>query len=126
MKLIKDYVKRFHECNLPSPEKCLKIESGDMKYISDWIENGQIKGKAKDMFEWIEMRYFTNSLKNIEIDASIQDEIRKRFFLKNWRKIILFSEYQMKYRYYSKVIEQIKEKTKLKMSQEEFLDIFEK
>ena len=40
--------------------------------------------------------------------------------------IILMSEYQMKYRYYTKVIESIKEKSFSGMDSEEFLNLFQK
>ena len=40
--------------------------------------------------------------------------------------ILLMSDYQMKYRYYTKVIESIKEKSFSGMGNKEFLNLFEK
>ena len=60
MKLIENYAERFHNCTIPSPEKCFELENGDELYIKRWITNGKINGKLKDIFEWIEKKYLSN------------------------------------------------------------------
>ena len=111
MRLIEDYVERFHNYTLPSPEKCFELEDGDELYIKKWITNGKINGKVKDIFEWIEKKYLNNKVKLKKTDKEKFDEIQRRFYIKNWRIILLMSNYQAKYRYYSKVIALIKGKT---------------
>ena len=54
------------------------------------------------------------------------EEIVRRFYIKNWRIILLMSEYQIKYRYYTKVIESIKEKSFSGMGNKDFLKLFQK
>tara|TARA_Y100001978_G_C23316191_1_gene256152 strand:- start:20 stop:400 length:381 start_codon:yes stop_codon:yes gene_type:complete len=126
MKLIEDFVERFHNDDLPSPEKCLILEDGDEIYIKKWINNGRIMGKAKDMFEWIEKKYLNNKFELQKIDPLKFKDINKRFFLKNWRMIILLCEYQLKYRYYLKAVNSVKEKSYSSMSLDEFFKLFEK
>ena len=126
MKLIENYAERFHNYTIPSPEKCFELESGDELYIKRWITNGKINGKVKDIFEWIEKKYLSNQRELEKTDKKKFDEIQKRFYIKNWRLILLMSEYQMKYRYYTKVIESIKEKSFSEMDSEEFLNLFQK
>jgi len=126
MKLIKDYAKRFHNCTLPSAEKCFILEDGDEFYIKKWITNGKINGQIKDIFEWVEKKYLSNKEELEKNDQQKFYEIQKRFYIKNWRIILLMSEYQMKYRYYSKVIESIKEKSFSEMDNEDFLELFQK
>ena len=126
MILIKDYVERFHNCTLPSPEKCFELEDGDEFYIRGWITNGKINGKIKDIFEWIEKKYLSNKLDLEKTDKKKFDDIQRRFYIKNWRIILLMSEYQIKYRYYTKVIESIKEKSFAEMDNKEFLNLFQK
>ena len=126
MKLIEDYTERFHNYTIPSPEKCFELENGDELYIKRWITNGKINGKVKDIFEWIEKKYLSNQRELEKTDKKRFDEIQKRFYIKNWRMILLMSEYQMKYRYYTKVIESIKEKSFSGMDSEEFLNLFQK
>ena len=53
MKLIKDYTERFHNCTIPSLDKCFELKNGDELYIKRWITNGKINAKLKDVFEWI-------------------------------------------------------------------------
>ena len=36
MKLIENFIEKFHTLSLPSPEKCLIIEEGDELYIKEW------------------------------------------------------------------------------------------
>ena len=126
MKLIEDYAERFHNYTIPSPEKCFELENGDELYIKRWITNGKINGKLKNIFEWIEKKYLKNKDELEKTDKKKFNEIQRRFYIKNWRMIILISEYQMKYRYYAKVIESIKEKSFSGMGNKEFLNLFEK
>ena len=126
MKLIENYAERFHNYTIPSPEKCFELENGDELYIKRWITNGKINGKVKDIFEWIEKKYLSNQRELEKNDKKKFDEIQKRFYIKNWRMILLMSEYQMKYRYYTKVIESIKEKSFSGMDSEDFLNLFQK
>ena len=126
MRLIEDYSKRFHNYTLPSPEKCFELEDGDEFYIKRWITNGKINGKIKDIFEWIEKKYLNNKEELKLTDKKKYDEIQRRFYIKNWRIIILMSEYQLKYRYYAKVIESIKGKSFSGMDNKDFLKLFQK
>ena len=126
MILIEDYAERFHNYTLPAPEKCFLLEDGDEFYIQKWISNGKINGKPKDIFEWIEKKYLRNKEELIKTDKQKFNEIQRRFYIKNWRIILLMSEYQMKYRYYSKVVESIKDKSFSGMDNEEFLKLFQK
>ena len=70
MILIENFIEKFHDFSLPSPEKCLLIEEGDELYIKKWIKNGKINGKAKDMFEWIEKKYLNNKTELKESDPN--------------------------------------------------------
>ena len=126
MKLIKDYTERFHNYTIPSPEKCFELEDGDEIYIKKWITNGKINGKLKDVFEWIEKKYLHKKDQPNKTDEKKDEEIVRRFYMKNWRIILLMSEYQIKYRYYAKVIESIKEKSFSGMDNKEFLKLFQK
>tara|TARA_Y100000589_G_scaffold313317_1_gene334562 strand:+ start:323 stop:730 length:408 start_codon:yes stop_codon:yes gene_type:complete len=126
MKLIDDFVERFHSNTLPIAEKCFVLEEGDEIYIRRWIVNGKLKIKVKDLFLWLEKKYFNNKT-NIKYHDDINtEEISQRFFIKNWRIILLLSEYQSKYRYYEKAINSIKNKSFSKMDSKEFLKLFEK
>ena len=101
MRLIEDYSERFHNYTLPSPEKCFELEDGDEFYIKRWITNGKINGKLKDIFEWIEKKYLNNKEELKLTDKKKYDEIQRRFYIKNWRIILLMSDYQLNYRYYT-------------------------
>ena len=48
MKLIDNFVEKFHNYSLPAPEKCFVLEEGDELYINKWIKNGKINGKIKN------------------------------------------------------------------------------
>ena len=126
MKLIDNYVESFHNNSLPSPEKCLIIEEGDELYIKKWIKNGNINGKAKDMFEWIEKKYLNNKSNLRESDPLKFKEINDRFLLNYWRIIILLCDYQMKYRYYFKAINAVKDKSYPDMNSNDFFKLFDK
>ena len=125
MKLIDDFVEKFHNYNLPSPEKCFLLEEGDELYIKKWIKNGKINGKMKDIFEWIEKKYFSNKEQFEKTDKNKFDDLMRRFYLNNWRIILLMCTYQTKYRYYSKAIDSIKNKSFTDMDTNEFLRLFE-
>ena len=124
MRLVENFIEQFHNDSLPSPEKCLLIEEGDELYIKKWIKNGKINGKAKDMFEWIEKKYFNNKTVLKEIDPDKFKEINDRFLMSYWRIIILFCDYQMKYRYYFKAINAVKDKSYPEMNSNEFFELF--
>ena len=126
MKLIDNYVESFHNNSLPSPERCLIIEEGDELYIKKWIKNGKINGKAKDMFEWIEKKYLNNKANLKESDPLKFNEINDRFLLNYWRIIILLCDYQMKYRYYFKTINALKDKSYSDMNSNDFFKLFDK
>ena len=126
MRLIENYVELFHNYTLPSPEKCFVLEEGDEIYINKWIKKGKINGKMKEIFEWIEKKYLTNKEWIKKADKEKFDEINKRFYIKSWRIILLMSNYQSKYRYYSKAIKSIKDKSFSDMDNNDFLDLFKK
>ena len=126
MKLISDFAERFHENTLPVADKCFLLEEGDEIFIKKWISNGKLNIKVKDLFLWIEKKYFKGKDNLKEKDKIKYEEIRKRFFMDNWRLIILLSEYQTKFRYYSKALDSIKDKTFPQMSSNQFLKLFEK
>ena len=126
MKLIENFIEKFHTLSLPSPEKCLIIEEGDELYIKKWIKNGKINGKAKDMFNWIEKKYFNNISELKERDLYKFRELNDRFLIKYWRIIILLCDYQMKYRYYSKAINAVKDKSYPDMNSNDFFQLFDK
>ncbi len=126
MKLIENFIEKFHTLSLPSPEKCLIIEEGDELYIKKWIKNGKINGKAKEMFNWIEKKYLNNKSERKERDQYKLREINDRFLIKYWRIIILLCDYQMKYRYYSKTINVLKDKSYPDMNSNDFFKLFDK
>ena len=126
MRLIENYVELFHNYTLPSPEKCFVLEEGDEIYINKWIKKGKINGEMKEIFEWIEKKYLTNKEWIKKTDKEKFDEINKRFYIKSWRIILLMSNYQSKYRYYSKAIKSIKDKSFSDMDNNDFLDLFKK
>ena len=126
MILIENFIEKFHDFSLPSPEKCLLIEEGDELYIKKWIKNGKINGKAKDMFNWIEKKYFNNISELKERDLYKFRELNDRFLIKYWRIIILLCDYQMKYRYYSKAINVVKDKSYPDMNSNDFFQLFDK
>ena len=125
MKLIDNFVEKFHNYSLPKPEKCFVLAEGDELYINKWIKNGKINGKMKDIFEWIEKKYLFNKKQLDKTDKKKFDELIRRFYLKNWRIILLMCNYQTKYRYYSKVIISIKDKSFPEMKNKDFLKLFE-
>ena len=125
MKLIDNFVEKFHNYSLPTAEKCFLLEEGDELYIKIWIKNGKINGKMKDIFEWIEKKNFSNKKELEKTDKDKFNELRRRFYLKNWRIILLMCNYQTKYRYYTKAINSVKDKSFSNMETSEFLKLFE-
>ena len=125
MKLISDFVERFHSNTLPVPEKCFLLEEGDEIFIKKYIVNGKLNIKVKDLFLWVENNVYKHN-KDLKVKDKIKfEEIRKRFFMDNWRMILLLCEYQIKFRYYTKVIDTIKDKSFPEMSSKQFLKLFD-
>jgi len=75
MKLIENFVEKFHNYSLPTPENCFVLEEGDELYINKWIKNGKINGKMKDIFEWIEKKYLSNKKQLEKTDKKKFDEL---------------------------------------------------
>ena len=124
MKLIPNFAELLHDVKLPSPEKCFVIEDGDEKYIKRWIKNGQITCELEQLFEWIEIEY---KLKKIDLNQDqrkLAEKIKRRFPVNHWRVIKIFSEHQKKYRYYKKAIEDVKNRTSPRMSEQAIITIF--
>ncbi len=126
MKLISDFVERFHNNTLPVPEKCFLLEEGDEIFIKQWLVNGKLNIKVKDLFLWIEKKFYKNNKNLKDTDKVKFEEIKKRFFMDNWRMILLLCDYQIKFRYYTKAINSIKDKSFPEMSSNQFLRLFEK
>jgi len=126
MRLIDNFVELFHSCELPSPEKCFLLEEGDELYIKKWIKDGKINTTMKEIFEWLEKKYFSKNLNLEKKNKEKFDEIQRRFFIKRWRIILLMCTYQSKYRYYSKAINSIKSRSFSDMDNNDFFSLFEK
>ena len=45
MKLIDNFVEKFHNYSLPTPEKCFVLEEGDELYINKWIKMEKLMEK---------------------------------------------------------------------------------
>ena len=73
----------------------------------------------------LEKKYLSNKKQLEKTDKKKFDELIRRFYLKNWRIILLMCNYQTKYRYYSKVIISIKDKSFPEMKNKDFLKLFE-
>ena len=71
-------------------------------------------------------KYLPNKKQLEKTDKNKFDELMRRFYLKNWRIILLMCNYQTKYRYYQKAINSVKEKSFSEMETREFLKLFEK
>ena len=124
MKLIPDFARLLHEVKLPSPEKCFQIELEDEKYIEQWIKNGELTCKLDELFEWIDYKYKLKK-QNLNLEESkLADEVKKRFPLDQWRVIKIFSDHQRKYRYYKKAVEDVKNRTTPRMSEQAIMTIF--
>jgi len=73
----------------------------------------------------LKKKYLSNKKQLEKTDKKKFDELIRRFYLKNWRIILLMCNYQTKYRYYSKVIISIKDKSYSEMKNKDFLKLFE-
>ena len=124
MKLIPNFAELLHEIKLPSPTKCFIIEEGDETYIKKWIKNGEITCELESLFEWIRIEYkLKNKTLNNE-ERQLAEEVTRRFPLDQWRVIKIFSDHQRKYRYYKKAIEDVKNRTTPRMSEQAIMTIF--
>jgi len=68
----------------------------------------------KDIFEWIEKKYLSNKKQLEKSDKKKFDELVKRFYLKNWRIILLMCNYQINIDIIQKLSFQLKIKVILK------------
>jgi len=80
---------------------------------------------SKKCAELIEKKYLSNNNKLEKNDKKKFDELIRRFYLNKWRIILLMCNYQTKYRYYSKVMISIKDKSFPEMKNKDFLKLFE-
>ena len=105
MKLIDNFVEKFHNNSLPSPEKCFVLEDGDELYINKWIKNGKINGKMKDIFEWIEKKYLSNNKLNLLSQKKILKKMLVSYhdeYLHNENKKII-SKLKIKKNFFKKI-----------------------
>ena len=87
MKLIDNFLEKFHNYSLPSPEKCFVLEEWDEIYINKWIKNGKINGKMKERFEWIEKNMYL-----IKSTFLAKEENNYEIFLQNCQ-LVSFSSF---------------------------------
>ena len=71
-------------------------------------------------------KYLNNKSNLKESDPLKFKEINDRFILHYWRVIIVLCDYQMKYRYYFKAINAIKDKSYPDMNSNDFFELFDK
>ena len=124
MRLIPNFAELLHEVKLPSAEKCFLIEIGDEKYISEWIENGEISCTLEKLFEWLNTKYKLKKNNLSSKEKKIAEAVKKRFPVEQWRVIKVFSDHQRKYRYYKKAIEDVKSRTTPRMNEQTVMTIF--
>ena len=124
MKLIPNFAELLHAEKLPSPEKCFLIEHGDEVYINEWIQNGELSCELENLFEWLNEKYKLKKKDLNPKDRKIAEEVKKRFPIDQWRVIKVFSDHQRKYRYYKKAIEDVKNRTTPRMSEQAIMTIF--
>ena len=124
MRLIPNFAQLLHEVKLPSAEKCFLIETGDEKYISRWLNNGEITCQLDELFEWLNEEYKLKKTNLSPEEKILTEEIRKRFPVEKWRVIKLFSDHQRKYRYYKKAVEDVKSRTSPRMNEQAIMTIF--
>ena len=124
MRLIPNFAQLLHEVKLPSAEKCFLIETGDEKYISRWLNNGEITCQLDELFEWLNEEYKLKKTNLTPEEKILTEEIRKRFPVDKWRVIKLFSDHQRKYRYYKKAVEDVKSRTSPRMNEQAIMTIF--
>ncbi len=64
MKLIENFVEKFNNYSLPTPEQCFVFRRRRWtiyKCIDNkWIKNEKINVKIKNIYEWIEKKYLSN------------------------------------------------------------------
>ena len=123
MKLIPNFADLLHKVKLPRPEKCFLIELGDEEYIEKWIKNGEMACELEELFEWINTEYKLKKEHLTHEERKIAEEAKKRFPLKQWRVIKIFSDHQRKYRYYKKAVEDVK-KQPPRMNEQEIMTIY--
>ncbi len=124
MRLIPNFAQLLHEVKLPSAEKCFLIETGDEKYISRWLNNGEITCQLDELFEWLNEEYKLKKTNLTPEEKILTEEIRRRFPVEKWRVIKLFSDHQRKYRYYKKAVEDVKSRTSPRMNEQAIMTIF--
>ncbi len=124
MKLIPNFAELLHEVKLPSPEKCFLIEIGDEKYISEFIDKGELSCTLEELFVWLNKKYKLKKNNLSSEETKIAEEIKKRFPLEKWRVIKIFSDQQKKYRYYKKAVEDVKSRTTPRMNEQTIMTIF--
>ncbi len=124
MKLIQNFAYLLHEVKLPAAEKCFLIEEGDEKYIDKWIKNGELTCELEILFNWINLEYKIKKTNLNEEEKQLAEEVKKRFPIEQWRVIKIFSDHQKKYRYYKKVIEDVKRRTTPRMNEQAIMAIF--
>ena len=123
MKLIPNFAELLHEIKLPAAEKCFLIEEGDAIYIEKWVKDGEITCNLEDLFYWINLKYkLKKKILNNE-ERQLAEEVKKRFPVDQWRVIKTFSDHQ-KYRYYKDAIEDVKRRTKPRMTGQAIMTIF--
>ena len=79
MKLIDNFVEKFHNYSLPSPEKCFVLEEGDELYINKWIKNGKKACELEELFEQINTEYKLKKEHLTHEERKIAEEVKKRF-----------------------------------------------
>ena len=124
MRLIPNFAQLLHEVKLPSTEKCFLRETGDEKYISRWLNNGEITCQLDELFEWLNEEYKLKKTNLTPEEKILTEEIRRRFPVEKWRVIKLFSDHQRKYRYYKKAVEDVKSRTSPRMNEQAIMTIF--
>ena len=124
MKLIPNFAELLHEIRLPSAEKCFFIEDGDEKYIEKWIKDGEITCELEKLFEWLNIEYKLKKKNLNQADQQLAEEVKRRFPIDHWRAIKIFSDHQIKYRYYKKAIEDVKSRTSPRMNEQAIMTIF--
>ena len=124
MKLIPDFAELLHEIKLPVAEKCFLIEDGDEKYIKKWLNNGELTCELEKLFEWICIEYKLKKTNLNHDERQLAEEVKKRFPVDQWRVIKIFSEHQIKFRYYKKAIEDVKSRTSPRMNEQAIMTIF--
>ena len=124
MKLIPNFAELLHEIKLPAAEKCFFIESGDERFIKQWLKDGELKCELATLFEWINAEYKLKKTNLNKEDLQLAEEIKRRFPINQWRVIKILSDHQRKYRYYKKAVDDAKKRTSPRMSGQAIMTIF--